>query len=107
MAADGVARTGQILSDGVARTDQIVPNGIARAWSKPEGRMFNGDNYTGIRYAQKPCYGTDVVAPDWFKAPNGDIYIVFSVGYYGELHGRPEKDRMEPYIVKVNELRVA
>ena len=78
-------------------------------WTYPEGDgMLTGTH--GIRVDKYPTInGTtysnfDVVAPEWHKASDGSIYIIFSAGYYGAFHGRPTQDRMQAYIVKVDEL---
>ena len=46
----------------------------------------------------------DVVAPDWYVAPDGRIWVVFSAGYYGSFHGHPMDDQMQAYIVEITEL---
>lgn len=46
----------------------------------------------------------DAVAADWAVAPDGNVYVAVSLGYYGDFHGRPEQDAMYPYMVKITEL---
>ncbi len=76
-------------------------------WTHPEGEgLITGTR--GISLDSYPtCYNTsefDVVAPEWFISKNGSVYIIFSAGFYGGFHGRPTEDKMQAYIVKVNEL---
>lgn len=75
-----------------------------RTWTHPEGSIFNGHKYPGITMSPAPANGNDTVAPEWFKDNNGDVYILFSAGLYGEFHGNPQHDKMRPYLVKVEEL---
>lgn len=74
-------------------------------WTQPEGLgLINGGSYDGISLSSMP-FGIsdfDVVAPEWFVDDNGDTYIIFSAGYYGDYHGQPESDRMKVYAVKVD-----
>ncbi len=50
----------------------------------------------------------DMVAPDFFEDDNGDIYIVFSVGYFALFHNEDTRDNktvndeMYPYIAKIS-----
>lgn len=78
-------------------------------WTHPEGdSLLNGTR--GIEVNKLPGYNGeefkkfDVVAPEWSKASDGSIYIVFSAGYYGDYHGKPFQDQMQAYTVKVNTL---
>ena len=75
-----------------------------KTWSFPEGLKFGGKKYPGIALSPGARYGTDIVAPEWFRDNNGQVYIMFSAGYFGLFHGRPYQDKMVPYLVKVNEL---
>lgn len=75
------------------------------SWTAPEGLgLINGGNYDGIPLDSDPfgISGFDVAAPEWFVDDNGDVYIVFAAGYYGDFHGQPEQDRMKMYAVKVD-----
>ena len=74
-----------------------------RHWSYPEGLRF-GWGYDGIPTFPQPSFGADTVTPEWIQDRNGNLYIMFSIGYYGEWHGEPTNDRMEPYLIKVNQL---
>lgn len=81
-------------------------------WTHPEGdAMLRGTH--GIALDRLPTvdgggmFAFDVVAPEWSKTANGDIYIVFSAGYYGEYHGEPTHDKMQAYTVKVKRLSAA
>ena len=46
----------------------------------------------------------DVVAPEWSIAANGEIYIVFSAGYFGFRYGEWGTDQMQAYTVHVTQL---
>ncbi|MGV9669974.1 MULTISPECIES: hypothetical protein [unclassified Gordonia (in: high G+C Gram-positive bacteria)] len=74
-------------------------------WSRPEGRQFNNGLYAGIPLNPAPG-GRDIVAPDWYRAADGSIYIVFTAGYFGHFRGQVGADRMTPYVVRVNQLDV-
>lgn len=75
----------------------------ARHWSFPEGLRF-GPDYDGIPMFPGPRFGVDTVAPEWVRDNAGNVYIMFSAGDFGQFHGRPMQDRMEPYLVKIDEL---
>lgn len=72
-------------------------------WSMPWG--FEADVTTAPAGADLSSF--DVIAPEWFLDDNGDLYILLSLGYYGEFHGNPTNDEMQPYLLKVNELSAA
>ena len=76
-----------------------------RNWSRPEGKMFNGGAYAGIPLVPAPG-GSDIVAPDWYRAPDGSIYIVLSAGYFGHFRGQVGADHMAPYVIRVNQLDI-
>ena len=46
----------------------------------------------------------DTVAPEWSIMSDGEIYIVFSAGYYGDWYGESTVDYMQAYTVHVTEL---
>ncbi len=54
----------------------------------------------------------DMVAPDFFVDDNGDIYVVFSIGYFALFHEEDERenktvnDEMYPYIVKISDIKM-
>ena len=73
-------------------------------WAYPEGLTFDKKKYPGIALQPAAAYGTDIVAPEWFRDNLGNVYIIFSAGYFGLFHGRPYQDKMVPYMVKVNRL---
>lgn len=73
-------------------------------WAYPEGLTFDKKKYPGIALLPPAHYGTDVVAPEWFRDALGNVYIIFSAGYFGLFHGRPYQDKMVPYMVKVHRL---
>lgn len=75
-----------------------------KTWSFPEALQFGGAKYPGIGLSPAARFGTDIVAPEWFRDSNGQVCIMFCAGYFGLFHGRPYQDRMVPYLVKVNEL---
>lgn len=75
-----------------------------KKWSYPEGLFFGGAKYPGIGLQPRAKFGTDIVAPEWFRDNRGNVYIVFSAGYFGLFHGQPYQDRMVPYMVKINNL---
>ncbi|MGV9791812.1 hypothetical protein [Gordonia sp. NPDC003422] len=74
-------------------------------WSRPEGRQFNNGAYAGISLNPAPR-GSDIVAPDWYKAADGSIWIVLTAGYFGHHRGQVGADRMTPYMVRVNQLDI-
>lgn len=43
----------------------------------------------------------DCAGPDFMIDDNGDCWIVVPLGYYGDFHGQPFQDFMQPYICKV------
>ncbi|HHY07919.1 MAG TPA: family 43 glycosylhydrolase [Corynebacteriales bacterium] len=75
-----------------------------KKWAYPEGQFFDKKKYPGISLQPPAKYGKDVVAPEWFRDNRGNIYIIFSAGYFGLFNNRPYKDKMVPYMVKVNKL---
>lgn len=75
-----------------------------KEWTQPEGDALIS-NYNGISLESKPfgISNFDVVAPEWFVDTNGDVYIIFSAGWYGDWHGEGSgNDKMKVYAVKVN-----
>ncbi len=46
----------------------------------------------------------DAVAADWAVGEDGNIYVVVSIGRYGEYHGEATVDTMYPYLIKITEL---
>ena len=78
-------------------------------WTYPEGdQLINKDGTHGVPMSSYPsCYNQkdfDTVAPEWYISKNGSVYIIFSAGFYGAFRDQPMQDRMQAYIVKVNEL---
>ena len=71
-------------------------------WSRPWGESCAIDSSS----IPAGCLGngSDSVAPDWFVASDGSVYIVVSCGYYGDFHGNATHDIMQPYIAKVDTL---
>ena len=73
-----------------------------KTWSFPEALHFGGSTYPGISLSPAARYGTDIVAPEWFRDRNGKVYIMFSAGYwplprpplpgpYGSLPGESQR----------------
>lgn len=54
----------------------------------------------GLKDGQYDSAGTD-----GFVNSHGDMWIVTTLGYYGDFHGNAQKDYMYPYIVKVSGLQ--
>lgn len=48
----------------------------------------------------------DSVAPDFMVDDDGTVYIVVSLGYYGDFHNDHEVSLMQPYLIKVNSLKL-
>lgn len=46
----------------------------------------------------------DVVAPEWFRAPDDSIHVIFSCGFWGSTHGDNWNDHMESYMLDVSTL---
>ena len=46
----------------------------------------------------------NVVAPEWFKDTDGQIYIIVSCGWWGYNHGVDRDDHMQTYLLHVNSL---
>ena len=83
-------------------------------WTHPEAdKLLASGSTHGIPLETMPYIGPDksieagkfeVVAPEWSITANGDIYIVFTAGYYGEWHGEATVDQMQAYTVRVSTL---
>lgn len=46
----------------------------------------------------------DAAAADWSVGPDGNIYLVVTIGRYGGYHDRPQDDAMFPYVAKITRL---
>ncbi len=81
-------------------------------WTHPEGgSLLTGAH--GIPVDELPYVSSDkkiaagefdVVAPEWSITSSGEIYIVFSAGYFGARYGEPGTDQMQAYTVHVTTL---
>lgn len=78
-------------------------------WTHPEGnakitgtRGIPVDKYPVVN--GKTYKNFDIVAPEWGRGSDGSLYIIVSCGYFGAFHGRPGKDQMTAYTVRVKEL---
>ena len=74
-------------------------------WCDPTGF------YVSLEGSPKATNGSsnsyDLVAADWAVSPEGKIYIVVSIGYYGDFHGDAENDTMYPYLIEVTSLKAS
>ena len=98
----------QWAQDGKARFYISVSKDLV-TWTHPESG-FPGNDVALSSYPTvdgKERHDFDVVAPEWSKDKDGNIYIVFSAGYYGAYHGDATNDQMQAYTIKVNSLSVA
>ena len=81
-------------------------------WTHPEGDALMTGTH-GIVVDDLPYVGNDksigagqfdVVAPKWAVTANGEIYIVFSAGFFGVRYDEGGHDLMQAYTVHVTEL---
>ncbi len=72
-------------------------------WSYP-----NSGSATNVGVTENPPgklgANFDMVAPDMMVDDDGTVWIVASLGYYGQFHGEPQRDEMKPYLIKATGL---